>query len=103
MNETGSGELCILIADVVKKYGMHAENDMKQRIALYQEKRKMELIEIKEKNRLLVNIFSQCYINALEILLNEYGDFELLQVLYKEYKNKSKDGMYIKKVLLATN
>lgn len=32
---------------------MHAENDMKQRIALYQEKRKMELIEIKEKNRLL--------------------------------------------------
>lgn len=72
---------------------MHAENDMKQRIALYQEKRKMELIEIKEKNRLLVNIFSQCYINALEILLNEYGDFELLQVLYKEYKNESKDGI----------
>lgn len=50
----------------------------------------MELIEIKEKNRLLVNIFSQCYINALEILLNEYGDFELLQVLYKEYKTNQK-------------
>ena len=57
------------------------------------EKRKMELIEIKEKNRLLVNTFSQCYINALETLLNEYSDFELLQVLYKEYKNQSKDGI----------
>lgn len=85
--------LILQIEGVIEERGMHAENDMKQRIALYQEKRKMELIEIKEKNRLLVNIFSQCYINALEILLNEYGDFELLQVLYKEYKNKSKDGI----------
>ena len=85
--------LILQIEGVIEERGMHAENDMKQRIALYQEKRKMELIEIKEKNRLLVNIFSQCYINALEILLNEYGDFELLQVLYKEYKNESKDGI----------
>ena len=85
--------LILQIEGVIEERGMHAENDMKQRIALYQEKRKMELIEIKEKNRLLVNIFSQYYINALEILLNEYGDFELLQVLYKEYKNESKDGI----------
>jgi len=42
------------------------ETEIKQKVKLYQEKRKMELIEIKEKKRLLVNNFSQCYVRALE-------------------------------------
>lgn len=81
------------IEGLLKEKTTYVENEMKQRVTLYQEKRKIELIEIKEKNRLLVNTFSQCYIKALECLLNEYCDFELLQILYKEYKNKSRDGI----------
>lgn len=81
------------IEDIIGENGVHVENKIKQRVTLYQEKRKMELIEIKEKNRLLVNTFSLCYIKALEALLSEYNDFELLQVLHREYKQKSKDGI----------
>lgn len=81
------------IENVIGNKKVHKDNEMKLRISLYQEKRKIELDEIKEKNRLLVNIFSQCYINALETLLSEYPDFELLQVLYNEYKQKYKDGI----------
>lgn len=81
------------IEGLIGEKTIYVENVMKQKVTLYQEKRKMELIEIKEKNRLLVNTFSQCYINALEFLLNEYSDFQLLQVLYKEYKSKSRDGI----------
>lgn len=81
------------IENVIGKNGVHKDNEMKLRITLYQEKRKIELYEIKEKNRLLVNTFSQCYIKALEALLSEYANFELLQVLYNEYKRKSKDGI----------
>lgn len=67
--------------------------DMKQKVRQFQEKRKMELVEIKEKNRLLVNRFSQCYVEALQQLIAEYSDFELLQILYEEYRKKSKDGV----------
>lgn len=81
------------IENVIGKNGVHKDNEMKLRITLYQEKRKIELDEIKEKNRLLVNAFSQCYIKALEALLSEYANFELLQVLYNEYKLNSKDGI----------
>ena len=81
------------IENVIGNKIVHKDNEMKLRISLYQEKRKIELDEIKEKNRLLVNIFSQCYIKALETLLSEYPDFELLQVLYNEYKQKYKDGI----------
>lgn len=81
------------IENVIGKNGVHKDNEMKLRITLYQEKRKIELDEIKEKNRLLVNEFSRCYLKALEALLNEYANFELLQLLYNEYKRKSKDGI----------
>lgn len=81
------------IENVIGKNGVHKDNEMKLRITLYQEKRKFELYEIKEKNRLLVNKFSQCYLKALEALLNEYANFELLQLLYNEYKRNSKDGI----------
>ncbi len=53
----------------------------------------MELFEIKEKNRLWVNNFSQCYVKTLERLLIEYNEFELFQILYEEYKKKSRDGI----------
>ncbi|MGN1175523.1 MAG: protein kinase [Roseburia sp.] len=91
------------IEGVIGEKRIHVENEMKQKITLYQEKRKMELIEIKEKNRLLVNTFSQCYVEALEILLSEYDDFELLKVLHKEYRNKSRDGIEYTTVNVENN
>ena len=67
--------------------------EWKLKVALYQEKRHIELLEINEKNRLLVNCFSQCYITALENLMKIYQGFELCQILYDGYKKKSKDGI----------
>ena len=61
---------------------MTPEEEAQYRVRVYQEKRNLELLEIKEKNRLIVNSFSQYYIKALEELLNTYPDFELIQKLY---------------------
>ena len=79
------------------------ESNMKQKVMQFQEKRKMELLEIKEKNRLLVNRFSQCYVEALEILLSEYREFELLQILHTEYIRKSTDGIDYTSVNVENN
>lgn len=73
---------------------MTAEETAQYRVRVYQEKRKMELVEIKEKNRLLVNCFSQYYLQALEDLSRTYPDFELLNKLYNEYSKKSTDGIH---------
>ena len=51
---------------------MTPEEEAQYRVRVYQEKRNLELLEIKEKNRLIVNSFSQYYIKALEELLNTY-------------------------------
>ena len=72
---------------------MTPEEEAQYRVRVYQEKRHMELIEIKEKNRLIVNCFSQYDAQALEELLKAYPDFELIQKLYDEYRRKSKDGI----------
>lgn len=69
------------------------EEEAQYRVRVYQEKRNLELLEIKEKNRLIVNCFSQYYLKALEELLNTYPDFELIQKLYDEYRIKSKNGI----------
>ena len=60
-------------------------------------------MEIKEKNRLIVNSFSQYYIKALEELLNTYPDFELIQKLYDEYRKNSKDGIDYTSVNVENN
>lgn len=70
-----------------------ATEEMKYKVTQYQEKRRIELLEIKDKNQLLVNCFSQYYIAALENLLAQYPNFELIQILYNEYHKKSKDGI----------
>lgn len=50
---------------------MTPEEEAQYRVRVYQEKRNLELLEIKEKNRLIVNSFSQYYIKALEELPKE--------------------------------
>lgn len=81
------------IQDFIENRKLIATEEMKYKVIQYQEKRRIELLEIKEKNRLLVNCFSQYYIKALENLLTQYPEFELIQMLYGEYRKKSKDGI----------
>lgn len=85
--------LILQIESIIDGSKIAIETENKQKVKLYQEKRKMELYEIKEKNRLLVNYFSQCYVKTLEQLMNEYNGFELFKVLYEEYKRISNDGV----------
>ncbi len=73
----------------IEKYlmsgGLTTEETAKLKAKIYQEKRQLELKEIMEKNRLLVNRFSHCYVNALAKLNEVYDHFELLDILYGEY------------------
>lgn len=86
-------ELITQIQSFIESRKLIVTEEMKYKIIQYQEKRRIELLEIKEKNRLLVNCFSQYYIKALENLLTQYPEFELIQILYEEYRKKSKDGV----------
>lgn len=70
-----------------------AAEEAKYKVKLFQEKRRIELQEIQEKNKLLVNRFSHCFINALAKLNETYTDFDLLRNLQDGYRQKSKDGI----------
>ena len=82
-------ELISQIESYINTGIMTAEKEAQYKVKLYQEKRKIELQEIHEKNRLLVNRFSHCYVNALKSLNQNYSNFELLQKLYDGYFQKS--------------
>lgn len=58
----------------------------------FEMKRSLELQEILEKNKNLVNVFSIAYIKALQFLNNEYDKFSLINKLL-EYKKESNDGV----------
>ncbi len=81
------------IENFIEGENITPEKEEQYRVRVYQEKRNLELLEIKEKNQLIVNYFSQCYIKALEKLLKFYPNFELTQKLYDEYCKNSKDGI----------
>jgi len=70
-----------------------AEEEAKYKVKLFQEKRRIELQEVQEKNKLLVNRFSHCFVNALVKLCDTYTDFELLHNLHDGYRKQSKDGI----------
>lgn len=65
----------------------------KYKVKQYHEKRILELKEIKQKNKLLVNNFSICYINVLKKLNKLYPDLELIKKLYIDYSKKATDGI----------
>ncbi len=96
-------ELIEQIENFIKGERITPEKAAQYKVQVYQEKRKMELVEIKEKNRLLVNCFSQYYVQALEALQNTYPNFELLQKLHDEYCKKSKDGLDYTSVNVENN
>lgn len=85
-------KLIILIQNFLKKPKIDSDERLKLEVAQYEEKRKIDLQEIKEKNALLVNTFSICFVEALEKLNNKY-DFNLISTILTEYKSKSKSGV----------
>ena len=81
------------IEKFIDKNALTIQEENQYKVRQYQEKRRLELMEIQQKNKLLVNYFSICYVNALKELNKIYSDFELLQKLYEDYRKKSKDGI----------
>jgi len=91
------------IESVIKTGKITEEKEMQYKVHAYQERRKLELLEIKKKNRMLVNCFSTYYLAALKRLLEMYSGFELIQKLYDEYSKKSKDGIYYTSINVENN
>lgn len=85
-------KLITLIQNFLKKSKIDSDERLKLEVAQYEEKRKIDLQEIKEKNALLVNTFSIYFVEALEKLNNKF-DFDLISTILTEYKNKSKNGV----------
>lgn len=95
--------LIIQIESILSENEISITQENQYKVRLYQEKRNVELLEIKEKNRLLVNFFSQCYVTALEKLVYIYSGFDLIKVLLEEYKTKSKDGLNYDSINVENN
>lgn len=86
-------ELIHQIENYLLRGEITAEEEAKYKVKLFQEKRRIELQEVQEKNKLLVNRFSHCFVNALLKLCETYTDFELLHILHDGYRKQSKDGI----------
>ncbi|MBV4207907.1 protein kinase [Phocaeicola vulgatus] len=71
------------------------KEDVKNQIEVQMllEKRKNELLEIRQMNRNIVNIFSKYLIDVLNEEVKRYEKFEVIQRIYEEYSKKSKDGI----------
>ena len=95
-------QLIILIENFLKKSKIDSDERLKMEAGIYNEKRKIDLKEIKEKNALLVNTFSICFVKALEKLNNAY-DLELISKILYEYKEKSKNGVDYTSVNVENN
>ena len=63
-------ELINLIENFLKETKLDNNERLKFEVRQYNEKRKIDLKEIREKNALLVNTFSICFVKALEKLNN---------------------------------
>lgn len=85
-------ELINLIENFLKETKIDNNERLKFEVRQYNEKRKIDLKEIREKNALLVNTFSICFVKALE-KLNNYYNSDLISTILSEYKSKSKNGV----------
>lgn len=81
-----------LIENFLKETKIDNDEKLKFEVRQYNEKRKIDLKEIKEKNALLVNTFSICFVKALE-KLNNFYNLDLISTILLEYKSKSKNGV----------
>lgn len=85
-------ELINLIENFLKETKIDNNERLKFEVRQYNEKRKIDLKQIREKNALLVNTFSICFVKALEKLNNCYN-LDLISTILSEYKSKSKNGV----------
>ena len=81
-----------LIENFLKKTKIDNDEKLKFEVRQYNEKRKIDLKEIREKNALLVNTFSIRFVKALE-KLNNFYNLDLISTILLEYKSKSKNGV----------
>ena len=85
-------QLVYLIENFLEKSKIESDERLKLEVAQYKEKRKIDLKEIKEKNALLVNTFSICFVKALE-KLNSHYNFDLISTILTEYRRRSSNGV----------
>lgn len=81
-----------LIENFLKETKIDNDEKLKFEVRQYNEKRKIYLKEIREKNALLVNTFSIRFVKALE-KLNNFYNLDLISTILLEYKSKSKNGV----------
>ena len=86
-------ELIKLITNVLdENHGKHVD-EKQLKVRQFQEKRKIELVEILKRNKMLVNNFSIVLINGLKELINTYPEFYILERIYTNYLKKTTDGV----------
>lgn len=91
-NRPDYDKLINLIEDFLKETKLENDERLKFEVRQYNEKRKIDLKEIKVKNSLLVNTLSIYFVKALEKLSDTY-DLELISTILSEYKEKSNNGV----------
>ena len=96
-------DLIVLIEGYMEKSISIADVEKRLKVELYQEKRNIELVEIKHMNRNIVNIFSRILIEALEIEIDNYPNFDILAKIRSEYNKKSRDGISYTSVNVDNN
>ena len=96
-------DLIALIEGFMDKSILIADIEKCLKVELYQEKRNIELVEIQQMNRNIVNIFSHILIAALDIEIGHYPSFGILSVIRSEYRKKSKDGISYASVNVDSN
>ena len=81
------------MTQIVTGENIHYDSIKQLNVKAFTEKRKLELIEILQKNRDIVNAFSISFVSALEKINIIYQNFPLTTKIQQEYQRNSKDGI----------
>lgn len=96
-------DLIVLIEGFMDKTILITDVEKRLKVELYQEKRNIELVEIQQMNHNIVNIFSHVLLEALDIEIGNYPNFDVLTIIRSEYNKKSKDGISYTSVNVDNN
>jgi hypothetical protein len=81
-------DLIVLIEGFMDKTKLITDVEKRLKVELYQEKRNIELVEIQQMNHNIVNIFSRIVLEALDIEIGKYPNFDVLTIIRSEYNKK---------------
>jgi hypothetical protein len=81
-------DLIVLIEGFMDKTKLITDVEKRLKVELYQEKRNIELVEIQQMNHNIVNIFSRILLEALDIEIGNYPNFDVLTIIRSEYNKK---------------